>query len=177
MRKVENISHEVNLIVKFNCDFGSTHILQQVLEHLCDNFVYHSWIVFGHSGMWFSNKKILLDHRIRLHRNQLHYFAKWQKNFRGERHTFGWQDECRCEKLLVEKQNCPYLPLDVSKFFVNLETFFFMKSNVQHLFNGDLDGLNKLVIFNVSHNPIKVLGPNFFDGHETIEIISFYDCN
>ena len=81
------------------------------------------------------------------------------------------------QKLYVEKQNCPYLPLDVSKFFVNLETFYFMKSNVQHLFNGDIDGLNKLKVFDVSHNPIEVLGPNFFDGHETIEIVSFFDCN
>ena len=81
------------------------------------------------------------------------------------------------KKLYVEKQNCPYLSLDVSKFFVSLETFYFMKSNVQHLLNGDLAGLNQLKVFDVSHNSIEVLGPNFFDGHETIEIISFFDCN
>ena len=80
------------------------------------------------------------------------------------------------KKLYVYKQNCPFLPLDVSTFFVNLQIFYFKKSNVQHLFDGDLDGLNKLLIFDVSHNPIKVLGPNFFDGHETIEKISFHDC-
>ena len=81
------------------------------------------------------------------------------------------------KQFCVDKQNCPYLPLDVSKFFPNLEIFFFMRSNVQHWFNGDIDGLNELLIFDISRNPIEVLGPNFFDDHETIEKISFFDCN
>lgn len=81
------------------------------------------------------------------------------------------------KKLYIKKLNCAYLPLNVGKFFKNLETLYVMKSNVQHLIDGDLDGLTNLKVFDVSHNPIESLSSGFFKGHDTIEIISFYDCN
>lgn len=42
---------------------------------------------------------------------------------------------------------------------------------------GDLDGLNKLDAFDVSHNPIEEITKDFFVGHETITKISFFDCH
>lgn len=80
-------------------------------------------------------------------------------------------------KLFVKKQSCPYLPLNLGSHFGNLKTLYMMHSKVQHLLNGDLDGLKNLRVFDVSHNPIEMLGQDFFKGHDTIEIISFYDCH
>jgi len=81
------------------------------------------------------------------------------------------------KQVFIKFQNVPYLPLNLNEFFPNLETFYIMKSNVQHLMNGDLDGLNRLKIFDVSHNPIEQLSEEFFKGQKTIEKISFYDCH
>jgi hypothetical protein len=69
------------------------------------------------------------------------------------------------------------LPHNLGQFFPNLEVLFVMKSNVQHLVNGDLNGLNKLKIFDVSFNPIDQICKDFFKDHASIERISFYDCN
>lgn len=80
-------------------------------------------------------------------------------------------------KIYIKKQFCPYLPLKAGKFFKNLEILYVMNSNVQHLLNGDLDGLDKLIAFDVSHNPIEQLGRDFFKGHGTIQKISFFDCH
>lgn len=81
------------------------------------------------------------------------------------------------EKVLAEYQYCPHLPTNIGSFFKNLEIFYVMHSNVSHLSTNDLDGLDKLRIFDVSYNPIKRLHRDFFVGHQSIEIISFYDCN
>lgn len=81
------------------------------------------------------------------------------------------------EKLFMRKQKCPYLLLSISKYFPNLEILYVMNSNVQHLLNGDLDGLEQLKTFDVSHNPIESLSRDFFKGHSTIETISFFDCH
>lgn len=79
--------------------------------------------------------------------------------------------------LIMNKQHSPYLPLKVGDFFKNLEILYIMNSNVQHLMQGDLKGLDKLKIFDVSYNPIEQLGPDFFKGHGSIETVSFYDCH
>jgi hypothetical protein len=44
------------------------------------------------------------------------------------------------------------------------------------LLAGDLDGL-KLEQFDVSHNPIEHLGPDFFRGQDQMRAISFYSCH
>jgi hypothetical protein len=80
-------------------------------------------------------------------------------------------------KVLVEHQQCKYLPLNVGAHFKNLEVLYVMKSHVEKLTNKDLDGLTKLKIFDVSYNPIKRLHKDFFVGHESIQIVSFYDCS
>ena len=80
-------------------------------------------------------------------------------------------------KVLIEHQNCPYLPLNLGVHFKNLDTLYVMKSKVTHLTDDDLTGLTKLKIFDVSYNPINRLRRDFFKGHESIEIISFYDCD
>jgi hypothetical protein len=79
-------------------------------------------------------------------------------------------------KVLVEFQNCPYLPLNLGAFFENLEILYVTSSNVVHLTSNDLDGLRKLRIFDVSHNPITQIHRDFFAGHESIEKISFFEC-
>lgn len=79
-------------------------------------------------------------------------------------------------KVFVQYQYCPYLPINLGTYFKNLEILYVMKSNVSHLTNDDLTGLTKLKLFDVSYNPITRLHHDFFKGHETIEIISFYDC-
>lgn len=48
---------------------------------------------------------------------------------------------------------------------------------MRYLVDGDLKGLDKLRTFDISYNPIDHLGPNFFKGHDSIETISFYECN
>lgn len=79
------------------------------------------------------------------------------------------------KKVLIQHQNCPYLPTNLGSHFENLEVLYVMKSNVSHLTNDDLTGL-KLKIFDVSYNPIKRLHKDYFNGQDLIEIISFYDC-
>ncbi|KAL7030075.1 hypothetical protein ACKWTF_006503 [Chironomus riparius] len=81
-------------------------------------------------------------------------------------------------KLLFMKfQNVPYLPQNVAEFFPNLETFYVMKSNVQHLITGDLVGLDDLIHFDVSHNPIESIKSNFFENKTKLTKISFHDCH
>lgn len=79
-------------------------------------------------------------------------------------------------KVLINHQFTPYLPHNLGAHFKNLEILYVMKSNLSHLTHGDLDGLTKLRIFDVSYNPVKRLHRDYFKGHESIEIISFYDC-
>lgn len=76
----------------------------------------------------------------------------------------------------AEHQNCSVLPLNLGVFFKNLMILYFMKSNVKTLNVGDLDGLNKLVIFDVSHNPLTTIPKDFFKGHSHITKISFFEC-
>lgn len=59
------------------------------------------------------------------------------------------------KKIFIKKQSCPYLPLNFGAHFTNLETLYVMNSNVQHLLDGDLAGLKKLKVFDVSHNPVN----------------------
>lgn len=80
-------------------------------------------------------------------------------------------------KVLISHQQCPYLPINLAEHFKNLEILYVMHSHVSVLTNKDLGGLTKLKIFDVSYNPIRELHKNYFIGHETIEIVSFYDCN
>lgn len=80
-------------------------------------------------------------------------------------------------RLFMEKMFCPYLPSNLAAYFPNLKILYVKNCNVQHLVDGDLDGLTKLRTFDISYNPIEHLGPNFFKGHESIETISFYDCH
>lgn len=81
------------------------------------------------------------------------------------------------KQIFFKYQNIPYLPHNLGAHFPNIETLYVMKSNVQHLMSGDLDGMKNLKIFDVSHNPIEAIGADFFAGHSTIERISFYDCH
>ena len=78
---------------------------------------------------------------------------------------------------MMRKQYSPYLPLKVGDFYKNLEILCIANSNVQHLMQGDLKGLDKLEVFDVSHNPIEQLGPDFFKGHGSIESVAFYNCH
>lgn len=77
----------------------------------------------------------------------------------------------------MKKQPCPYLPLKAGSYFPNLEAIYFIKSNIQHLLSGDLDGLTKLKIFDIQQNPVEVLGRDFFQGQDKIKQISFLDCH
>lgn len=79
--------------------------------------------------------------------------------------------------VFTEFGNSPYLPLNLGKFFPNLKVLYIRKSNVQHLMTGDLQGLDNLKIFDVSHNPVEQIGEDFFVGHEKLQKISFYDCH
>lgn len=81
------------------------------------------------------------------------------------------------KQIFIKGQDCPYLPIGLGKFFVNLEILYVIDSNVKHLTSCDLNGLDKLRIFDVSHNPIKRLKGDYFQGHPTIEIVSFFECS
>jgi hypothetical protein len=80
-------------------------------------------------------------------------------------------------KVFIKHQNCAYLPRNLGQFFPNLLVLYVMKSNVQYLEDGDLAGLDKLEIFDVSHNPVEQVGANYFKGHSSIRTLSFYDCH
>jgi hypothetical protein len=79
-------------------------------------------------------------------------------------------------QVFIKDQSCPYLPRNLGTFFSNLEIFYVMMSGVQELMRKDLEGLNKLKVFDVSHNPIKRLKKNFFQDHSSLEIVSFFEC-
>lgn len=79
-------------------------------------------------------------------------------------------------KIFFKFQNCPYIPLNLQEFFPNLEIFYMMKSNLQHVLPGDLKGL-RLKSFDVSHNPVEEIPKDFFVDNESIRKISFYDCH
>jgi hypothetical protein len=81
------------------------------------------------------------------------------------------------KKLYIFKQSCPYLPLNVSSFFKNIDIYYVKKSNVQHVLAGDLDGFTTIRIFDVSHNPIERIKADFFNGQTSIEIVAFYECH
>jgi hypothetical protein len=81
------------------------------------------------------------------------------------------------EKVFIEKQNCPVLPRNFGTFFPNLKVLYIMKSQVKTLSEGDLDGLDKLLIFDVSYNPIETIPKGFFKGHNHLRKISFYECH
>lgn len=81
------------------------------------------------------------------------------------------------KQIYVRHQNVPYLPLNLGEFFPNLEILYVTKSNVQHLITGDLDGLEDLKTFDVSHNPVEFVNKDFFKGQNKLERISFYDCH
>jgi hypothetical protein len=51
------------------------------------------------------------------------------------------------KQFFVKHQNCLFIPLGIEKFFPNLELLYIMQSNLQFIMNGDLQGLNKLKIF------------------------------
>lgn len=79
-------------------------------------------------------------------------------------------------KVFAEHQNCPVLPTNLGAFFPNLKILYIMKSNVTAINIGDLDGLDKLITFDVSFNPITTIPKDFFKGHSHIKKISFYEC-
>lgn len=79
--------------------------------------------------------------------------------------------------LYMFKQNCRYIPRNISSFFPNLEVLYIKDSNLQHLLSGDLDGLTNLLVFDVSFNPIDYIGTDFFTGHSSILVLSFHECH
>lgn len=79
--------------------------------------------------------------------------------------------------LYAYHQNIPYLPNNLGDFFPNLESYFVMRSNVQHLIPGDLNGLDNLVHFSVVRNPIELIEQGFFSNHTEMTLISFSDCH
>lgn len=81
------------------------------------------------------------------------------------------------DSLVIHNQNCHFIPRNLGQFFPNLENLIIMKSNVQFLLSGDLDGLNKLQYFDVSNNPIEHIGEDFFTGHTSITSVSFSNCH
>lgn len=91
-------------------------------------------------------------------------------------HTSGKSND-DVEQVYIFKQSCPFLALNLSSHFKNLKVLYVSTSNVRHLLNGDLDGLTKLKIFDVAHNPIEEFQSDIFNGHESIERVSFYNCH
>lgn len=82
------------------------------------------------------------------------------------------------EEFFVEKGDCFVLPKNLSGNFGNLKIYIVKNSNVRNLTKGDLDGLKKLEVFDVSHNHhIEVLPSGFFDGLLNLKKISFDSCN
>lgn len=80
------------------------------------------------------------------------------------------------KKFFVKGGKCPMLPLNVGHFFKNLEIFYVTDSGVKTLTNDDLNGLDKLKVFDVSHNRIELLKKGYFEGKSSIKFISFFGC-
>lgn len=81
------------------------------------------------------------------------------------------------KKFYSFKQSCPYLPLNLSSFFKNLDIYYVKNSNLQHVLTGDLDGFTTIRIFDMSHNPIESIKGDLFKGQTSIEIVAFYECH
>ncbi|CRK98630.1 CLUMA_CG012032, isoform B [Clunio marinus] len=76
-----------------------------------------------------------------------------------------------------EKQSCPYFPVNLGSHFPKLQTLLIRNSNLQFLFSNDLDGLNNLMSFDVSYNPIEYLGANLFKGKTKLKDIWCQGCH
>jgi hypothetical protein len=91
-------------------------------------------------------------------------------------HDYGKAD-IDIKMLYMYKENCHYIPRNISGFFKYIDVLYIKDSNLQHLMTGDLDGFNGISTFDVSYNPIDHVGEDFFKGHSSIRIISFYACH
>lgn len=80
-------------------------------------------------------------------------------------------------QILIFKQSCPYLPLNISSFFKNIENYQVKESRLGHLLKGDFDGFTKLKVVDISHNPIEEIKGDVFDNESVIESVSFYNCH
>lgn len=89
-------------------------------------------------------------------------------------HMYGKSND-DIEELYVHHGDCAMLPLNLGAFFKNLNIFYVKASQLKELTSEDLKGLNKLKVFDVSHNLIERLEKGIFDGHSSIEKISFVD--
>ncbi|CRK98628.1 CLUMA_CG012231, isoform A [Clunio marinus] len=76
-----------------------------------------------------------------------------------------------------EKQSCTYFPVNLGSHFPQLQTIVIRNSNLQFLFSNDLDGLNNLILLDVSFNPIEYFHSDLFKGNEHIVIISCVGCH
>lgn len=81
------------------------------------------------------------------------------------------------KSLVIQGQNCLFLPLNIGSHFPDLKRLSITKSNVQHLMSGDLDGLDKLQELDLSKNPIEQIGHDFFLGKSQISKIVFNYCH
>lgn len=81
------------------------------------------------------------------------------------------------QKVYSKHQSWKYLPKNLGSFFENLKVLQVISSNERlNLLKGDLQGLDKLKILDVQRNKIESIPKNYFEGHSSIEIISFRFC-
>ncbi|KAG5683943.1 hypothetical protein PVAND_013199 [Polypedilum vanderplanki] len=90
---------------------------------------------------------------------------------------FKRSDDKSVKNLFISTQNCPFLLLNLNQFFTNLQFLGVMKSNVQHLMSNDLNGLDELIHLDLSNNPIKQIGHDFFKEKSKILFVSFENCH
>jgi hypothetical protein len=92
------------------------------------------------------------------------------------RHLMGMADE-DVGNLFIRMQNCPFLPLNLGDHFPHLLYLGVLKSNVQHLLSGDLDGLDELQHLDLTNNPIEQIGHDFFKDVTKIKFMNFENCH
>jgi hypothetical protein len=81
-------------------------------------------------------------------------------------------------RVLISKQHFPRLPLNLGEYFKNLTIYSVLSSKVAFLSDNDLEGLEKLKVFDVAFNRnIMNISKDFFKSNTGIEKISFSGCN
>jgi Leucine rich repeat len=78
--------------------------------------------------------------------------------------------------IIIEKKDCPFLPIDLGHWFPNLEVYEVKESKVKQLTKDDTQGLENLKEFVASRNPIEKIKKDVFNKLLSLTYISLSYC-
>lgn len=86
-----------------------------------------------------------------------------------------WNSNASVKSVGIGESNCFYFPLDVEKFFGNLEGFTIQKSKLSEIRKEDLKQLKNLRMIDLYFNEIQYLERNLFEFNPKLEYIAVHD--